>query len=422
MGLKQMKIDLLLVLVVGLCKVQFSEWKELTQDEKPAVAQSVPQPVQKTATDFLLGDNWRPIQAPVKVQSEKVMQSPVKNQTSYFPQAPEKPEQPKMDVELPQPVRANSVGADCGENAVRVVVRKDLFGIGAPINPLSLSLGGCPATGEDSAAQILIFESELQACSSMLMMTEDELVYTFTLLYAPEPFAGTPVVRTVGAAVIIECHYIRKHNVSSNSVTPTWKPINSAMASEDVLVFSLRLMTDDWQFERRSNQYFLSDLMNIEASVMQFNHVPLWVFMDSCVATAEPNVNAITRYVFIENHGCLIDAKITGSKSRFMPRIQRNKLQLQLEAFRFQVQSGDEVYITCLLKAVIGPSPTDVEHKACSFSSNRWTSADANQAAYDQVCSCCDTSCSFRKGKKISRDAAQWWEKNISLGPILVKE
>lgn len=33
---------------------------------------------------------------------------------------------------------------------------------------------------------------------------------------------------------------------------------------------------------------------------------------------------------------CLLDARITGSSSRFLPRSAENKLQFQLEAFRFQ--------------------------------------------------------------------------------------
>ena len=37
---------------------------------------------------------------------------------------------------------------------------------------------------------------------------------------------------------------------------------------------------------------------------------------------------------------CLVDAKLTGSTSRFLPRVQADKLQFQLEAFVFQQQSS----------------------------------------------------------------------------------
>ncbi|XP_072524339.1 zona pellucida sperm-binding protein 3-like [Salminus brasiliensis] len=424
MGLSRVLSGVVFGFVVGLCKAEPSEWKQLTHFQDPVRAQELPQPVWEAVQDSLLVDTWQPVQEKLNLQSKQIMQGLVQKLTWHFPQIPEKPRH-KMDenFQLQQPVRASSVAADCGESVVHVEVKKDLFGIGELVNPLSISLGGCIATGEDSDTQVLIFESDLQSCNSALTMTEDELVYTFTLLYAPEPLAGTPIVRTGGVAVDIDCRYSRKHNVSSRDILPTWIPFDSTMAAEELLVFSLQLMTDDWQFERPTNQYFLGDLINIEASVVQFNHIPLRVFMDSCLATTDPDVNTTPNYSFIENYGCLIDAKITGSRSRFMPRVQEDKLQLQLEAFRFFNQSDDLVYITCLLKATTASSQTDVEHKACSFTSNGWTAADEGQVVSDdQVCGCCDWSCDFRNRRKASPNAGLWREGSISLGPILIKE
>jgi len=42
-----------------------------------------------------------------------------------------------------------------------------------------------------------------------LQMNEDELVYTFSLTYTPEALAGTPITRTNGATVGVQCHYQR---------------------------------------------------------------------------------------------------------------------------------------------------------------------------------------------------------------------
>ncbi|XP_016333398.1 zona pellucida sperm-binding protein 3-like, partial [Sinocyclocheilus anshuiensis] len=205
-------------------------------------------------------------------------------------------------------------------------------------------------------------------------MTDNELVYTFNLLYTPAALVGTPIVRADVAAVGIECHYSRLYNVSSNILLPAWVPFAATKVAEEVLVISLRLMTDDWMFERPSNQYFLGQFLKLEASVKQYNHVPLRIFVDGCVATAAPGVNTTSpRYSFIENHGCLVDAKLTGSTSSFMRRIQSDKLQFQLEAFRFQQDDSGLVYITCALKAVMASTPTCPENKACSFI-NGWTS------------------------------------------------
>ncbi|KAL4575682.1 ZP3 protein-like, partial [Arapaima gigas] len=82
------------------------------------------------------------------------------------------------------------------------------FGIGQLIDPSEITLGGCPVTGLDASAKVLIFESQLQDCGSTLTMT-DVLIYTFTLVYMPRAVGGTPIVRTNGAVVHIECHYLR---------------------------------------------------------------------------------------------------------------------------------------------------------------------------------------------------------------------
>uniref|UniRef100_A0AAY4CAW8 Zona pellucida sperm-binding protein 3 n=1 Tax=Denticeps clupeoides TaxID=299321 RepID=A0AAY4CAW8_9TELE len=261
------------------------------------------------------------------------------------------------------------VAATCDENMVHVQVKKDLFGSGELIRASDISLGGCGVTGEDSVAQLLYFQSYLQACGSQVVMTNDTLVYSFSLTYIPTAASNTsaPIVRSSGAVIGIECHYLRFHNVSSNALQPAWIPYAATKIAQELLVFSLKLMTDDWQFERPSNVYYMGDLIHFEASVKQYNHVPLRVFVDSCLVTPYPYAASAPSYLFIQTHGCLVDSKLTGSSSRFLPRTQDFKLQFQLEAFRFQQGDTGSLYITCVLKATAAASPTDAEHKACSL-------------------------------------------------------
>lgn len=42
---------------------------------------------------------------------------------------------------------------------------------------------------------------------------------------------------------------------------------------------------------------------------------------------------------------CLIDAKLTGSRSHFLPRTQDDKLRFELEAFRFAQGDQNEVSV-----------------------------------------------------------------------------
>ncbi|MBN3314818.1 ZP3 protein, partial [Atractosteus spatula] len=313
-----------------------------------------------------------------------------------------------------------SVSAQCGESTIVVQVKTDLFGTGQLINASDLRLGDCAVTRQDTAAQLLIFEAELQACGSELMMLADQLVYTFSLLYKPTALSSSPIVRTSPASVGIECHYTRLHNVSSNALKPTWVPFASTMSAAGLLNFSLVLMNDDWTSPRSSMVFYLGDILNIEASVTQADHQPLRLFVDSCVATLVPDKNSVPRYDFIENHGCLTDAKATGSNSRFRPRSQDpTKLQMQLDAFRFHMDTRNMIYITCHLKVVDTSQNIDPMNKACFFASGaRWTSVDGS----DQVCACCDTGSCGRRRRSLPLYAKREWEGDAVIGPITVQE
>ncbi|XP_051731984.1 zona pellucida sperm-binding protein 3-like [Ctenopharyngodon idella] len=423
-------VGLLLLTAIDLCLAQWSGFQRgqdpvrFQQQQPPVLTpqQAVQDPQAsasfrppRPAMSSVGADPWTLLQEPGNTQSKQLMQGPTVPLTWRFPVTPEEPQQPDVPFELRVPIATESVAAQCGENFVHVEVKKDFFGTGQLVNPSFLTLGGCAAIGEDPEAQVLVFEYELETCGSSLRMTDDELVYTFTLLYTPEALVGTPIVRADAAAVGIECHYSRLQNVSSNVLMPSWVPFAATKVGEEVLVFSLKLMTEDWMFERPSNQYFLGQFLNLEASVKQYNHVPLRVFVEHCVATAVPDVNSSPRYSFIENHGCLVDPKLTGSTSSFMRRVQNDKLQFQLEAFRFQQADSGLVYITCALKAVMASTPTSPENKACSFN-NGWTSVDDN----DQVCMCCDSTCGFGRKGRAASDSGLVSEGKATIGPIVI--
>uniref|UniRef100_A0A673GR17 Zona pellucida sperm-binding protein 3 n=1 Tax=Sinocyclocheilus rhinocerous TaxID=307959 RepID=A0A673GR17_9TELE len=312
------------------------------------------------------GVDARKLQEPGSSQSKQLMQAPMAPLTWHFPVMPEEPQQPDVPFEQRVPIAPQSVAAQCGENFVHVEVKKDFFGIGQLVNPSFLTLGGCAAVGEDPEAEVLIFEYELQTCDSSLMMTDNELVYTFNLLYTSVALVGTPIVRADVAAVGIECHYSRLYNVSSNILLPAWVPFAATKVAEEVLVFSLRLMT--------GNMY-LRQFLKLEASVKQYNHVPLRIFVDGCVATAAPNVNTTSpRYSFIENHGLT----------------QSLQAPLPVSCVVFRVTS-------CSFSWRL----SDSKNKACSFINGYVYFHLSNDD--DQVYMCCDTTCGLgRKGQALS--------------------
>ncbi|XP_030587517.1 zona pellucida sperm-binding protein 3-like [Archocentrus centrarchus] len=305
--------------------------------------------------------------------------------TWTYPEEPKPKPKPEVPFQQRHPVSAATVAVDCRESIAHVEVNKDFFGVGQMINSADLTLGQCSVVAEDPIAQVLIFESQLQDCGSTLRMTGDSFIYTFTLNYNPKPLGGPPVVRTSSAAVIVECHYPRKQNVSSLALEPLWVPFSAAKMAEEFLYFTLTLKTDDWQYDRPSYRYYLGDVINIEASVKQYYHVPLRVFVNNCLATLSTGTSSSPRYAFIDQ-GCMIDSRITGSESKFMVRSAENILNFQIEAFRFQGINSGEMYITCNLKATSVNQPIDSDDRACSYH-NGWREA----SGYDGACSSCES-------------------------------
>lgn len=96
------------------------------------------------------------------------------------PPAEEEPQYPP-DFELKPPAAANSVSAVCGPSSVRVEAKKDLLGIGRPVLATDVTLGGCPATGEEPSSEVLVFESELHRCGSQLLVRAHDTGRVFSL-------------------------------------------------------------------------------------------------------------------------------------------------------------------------------------------------------------------------------------------------
>uniref|UniRef100_A0A4W5JC97 ZP-C domain-containing protein n=1 Tax=Hucho hucho TaxID=62062 RepID=A0A4W5JC97_9TELE len=271
----------------------------------------------------------KPTQGPVKSEPPQ----PARKQQAFQPGKPPVhgqvlnhmvKEEPKelVKFELKNPVSATSVAVQCREDVVQVEVKQDFLGKGTPIDFYF----------------IFTFQMFSMSCSN--------------------PGSGCKIVVS-----------IRKHNVTSSALKPTWVPFASTKVAEHVSSLS-----DDWQFERPSSVYFLGHVMSIAASIIQAHHTTLHVYVDSCVATLAPEMASEPRYSFIENR----------SKSHFLQQTQDDKLQLQLEAFRFHQDERSSHFLNWGL--VIFPL--------------RWVSAGGD----DLVCDCCDSTCGLRKGRSLPTD------------------
>ncbi|KAM9375091.1 zona pellucida sperm-binding protein 3-like [Phaethornis superciliosus] len=285
------------------------------------------------------------------------------------------------------------VAVQCQEAQVMVTVHRDLFGTGRLVRAADLTLGlaACPPASWNSAAEPprVTFLAGLHECGSTLRVTPDALIYSTSLNYKPALSDNPVIIRTSPATVPIECHYPRRDNVSSNGVKPTWVPFSSTLSSEEKLPFSLHLMNEDWSAERGSAVFHLGEVLHFQAGVSVGNHVPLRLFVDSCVATPAPGRTSSPQYTFIDSSGCLVDGQLDDATSTFIsPRPRQDVLQFSVDAFRFAGDSSNLIYITCHLKVSLADQAPDPLHKACSFhrASNLWAPVEGTQ----DVCSCCE--------------------------------
>ncbi|XP_039998624.1 zona pellucida sperm-binding protein 3b [Xiphias gladius] len=302
-------------------------------------------------------------------------------------------QQQGAELGAPPRPRPRPVVVRCHPDSVEVVVQADMFDTGLQVDGRHLRLGSDPVAEESSCGSVPSGEAEftlrahLMDCGTTLSSTGEKIIYSNVLVYSPEA-SSDGLLRLDGATIPVECHYEKEYAVDSISLHPTWVPFVSRTSAEDQIDFSLRLMTDDWQFEKGSYSYYLGDPIHFEVSTIIANHMPLRVYVDHCVATATPDAEGTLRYDFIEHNGCLADAYLTNSSSHFLPRDEEHKLRFQLDAFRFYQEPSNQVYITCYVKAVLITSSVSSQNRACSLIENRWQSVDGN----DRTCRSCNIS------------------------------
>ncbi|XP_030287322.1 zona pellucida sperm-binding protein 3-like isoform X3 [Sparus aurata] len=289
----------------------------------------------------------------------------------------------------------------CHEDSIEVVMKAYLFDPSWHVEPKDLRLGPvgaaehhCVARGSGNREYII--RARLTDCGGKVTVGD--------------------TLREKGAAVPVQCEYGRRYTVSSGALKPTWIPLISTLSTHLDLDFHLRLMTGDWSSERKSSVFFLSDAVNIQASV-DHHHPPLRLFADSCVATLTPDAYSYPRYPFIDHRGCFTDSQLHGSSSRFLPRVEDHLLHIQLQPFLFHQDHRHTIYITCYLAAE-PISNKDPGKRACYVTSGRWRSVDGD----DRVCESCSSSAKSnhkRAARSRTKHRPAEPHKETSLGPII---
>ncbi|KAK5620416.1 hypothetical protein CRENBAI_024453 [Crenichthys baileyi] len=314
------------------------------------------------------------------------------------------------DYNRPNHSEKPTVRVQCTEVSMIIFILPDFYNNGRLVLPRDLFLGDakywknkrCQAV--DTGDGEYVIEAELQDCGSKLTVSSDDLIYSNNLILSP-PIGSIGITRTAEAVVPVSCHYKRTHTVSSAVQQRPTLSISSKFPFGSSI--SLKLKTDDWLGEKNSNTFYLGDPLHLEATYTGPDQREL--FIDRCVATLTPDSTSVPRYYFIENYGCFVDAKDGGLHSVFLPRSKPSSLQFQLDAFLFQNDLRNTIYVTCKIKATHQLWKSNPTSKVCNYMHSSWKNVDGT----DAVCQCCKSVCAKQMPEDVICDT-------LTLGPLII--
>nr|XP_046236622.1 zona pellucida sperm-binding protein 3-like [Scatophagus argus] len=300
----------------------------------------------------------------------------------------------------------------CGEVNVRITVKRQFFEERRiPFKPEHVRLGAnstqqrsCVPQGPTTEREMVI-SAGLQDCGTESSVHDEWLVYSNQLLLFPAVVptsTGSMIIRRPTTIIPIECRYKRKQTVNGEPLTPTWLPMTSTVSVFGLLRFSLRTMADSCTSLRSSLVYQQGEAVFLEASVEAPLHPPLTLYVDYCVATLKPDPLSLPRYKFITEHGCLMDSVVPRSSSKFLPRKQDNRLCFSVQAFHFSQGSGEQLFISCHLRAKLKETSHSHLDKACFFHlpTFSWRTTEGDSA----LCECCNSKGCFKQTEEEKSD------------------
>ncbi|XP_015261501.1 PREDICTED: zona pellucida sperm-binding protein 3-like [Gekko japonicus] len=288
---------------------------------------------------------------------------------------------------------ANSVFYECNRTSIHLVVKTDPWNTGLKLNPQFLSLGSCPSSFENSHQGFFHFQYYFKECGFARLKSGKMVEHLTNLVYRPPSlqgrFYGNPFAERINCTDY------------EASVTPSQMTlVTGQLSSSSVLMFTVKLMNEDFSAPSDVKVFLLGSQINIEFAVQRFAHQPLRVFVDECTAAATPELHKSPRnYSIITNHGCLMDGMV--ANSFFLPRPDPEVIRLSLQAFGF-VGINTDIYIHCQVLVWDPKVLTDPLKKACSFrkDTKRWELLDDPSSS---VCSCCESVCQT-SGSRHKRD------------------
>ncbi|XP_066573371.1 zona pellucida sperm-binding protein 3 [Amia ocellicauda] len=302
------------------------------------------------------------------------------------------------------------VSLTCLDTKMIVRVKRTFYGLGATSAQLTLGKG-CKNNGILRGSGDFLFRYSLQDCGTRRLSTPGYIVYRNVIRYVPTKRWG-PVRRSQSIDVGVKCRYKRFHYSYKLAVHPTWQPATLVKTLEgEEGHFGLKIMNDDWTAYAVSNVYTLGQVVNFQARVNRgTTGGEAKLYLKSCYVTPSYYPNSKQAFSVIQNYGCMVDSKVRGSRSKFVPPRTVSTINFSIDAFQFRKRSSYKVYLHCTMfitKDAISPTA-----KACTYNHKRirWEEVEDIES---RVCECCNSKCTAPEASPVAMDVQ-------SSGPVIV--
>uniref|UniRef100_W5M247 Zona pellucida sperm-binding protein 3 n=1 Tax=Lepisosteus oculatus TaxID=7918 RepID=W5M247_LEPOC len=295
-----------------------------------------------------------------------------------------------------RPREGGSVRVWCRQYKMHIRVRKNLFGFRCGAEELTLG-SGCKSNA--ASRHYIVFNYGLHECGNTPSIVKGQLVYSNVLRYVPSVAEGQ-VRRSFPFTVPIQCHYNRYQRAYKVGYHPVWPRRSYFRHLQNN--HSFVLTTTDARWDRLSSRitYLLGQPVYFQA-VAPFIAEGQRLFIHSCYATNSPDQQAEPRFTVIDNLGCMVDSKLSGCRSRFLPSKRKDVLRFSVDAFTFdrKADKKTELYMHCTM-AVANEGATPGT-KSCTYNrrKQRWEELYGDH----DVCRCCDAVCSGGRGTDDNR-------------------
>uniref|UniRef100_W5M1L7 Zona pellucida sperm-binding protein 3 n=1 Tax=Lepisosteus oculatus TaxID=7918 RepID=W5M1L7_LEPOC len=306
-----------------------------------------------------------------------------------------KPAPPKRPAPPSGPRRAVSV--TCTGSKMIVRVRPAFHGFGATGGELTLG-SGCKSNGRLRPSGDLLFRYPLLACGSQKRTPIGYIVYRNVLHYIPAEEPG-PVRRSHPINVGVECRYkssahaysIPRSSACQQAATQEMFPFTVCKTAVSPRAFCKT--PDDWMAESDSNIFYVGESINFQASARRLA-AGKKLYIKSCHAALSADPSSQSIYSVIQNYGCMVDSKIKGSISKFVPPRTDSTIKFTIDAFQFKKKPLSKMFLHCTM--FVTSSRTSQMAKSCTYDQRqrRW---EELEGAVNSACRCCQSSCTAPK-------------------------